>query len=152
MAGLGAILVFLMLYGGTILLRGFFSGGDRAGLRTSALELFDTTNVLDIHLRFEAEQWAAMEPEGGAGPFGGPGGPGGPGRFGPAMILAPMFVGQGDADKDSRLSRKEFLDLSEKLFLTWDTDGGGTLDAGQVRTGLNGSPLPAAGFAMPRAG
>ena len=40
-------------------------------------ELFDGTRVWTVHLTFTAEQWDAMEPQGGAGPFGPPGGFGG---------------------------------------------------------------------------
>src|SRR3982751_6008940 len=84
-------------------------------------ELFRTTNVWTIHLKFTLEQWQAMEPKqdgpgffgGGPGGGRGPGGPGGPGRpggggFGPGMFLAPGFLEQGDQDHDGQLTRDEF--------------------------------------------
>src|SRR4051812_49063672 len=65
--------------------------------RGKADEIFTTTKVWSIHLRFTAEQWAAMEPkQGGPGAFGGgppqPPPPGGPGQFGPASFLMPAFL------------------------------------------------------------
>lgn len=59
----------------------------------SQTQLFNVTNVWRVHLRFTPDQWEAMEPAGGFGPFGRPGGfgpgPGGPG--GPR----PDFGGEG---------------------------------------------------------
>ncbi len=114
--------------------------------------LFNLTNVWKIHLTFAPDQWQAMEPKGGTGGPGGPGGPGrpggpgGPGRpggFGPGMFIAPMFLNQGDANHDGKLSRDEFSALGQKWFAAWDTNKTGNLDAGKIRAGLDavlGSP------------
>ena len=57
-------------------------GARAAAASTSgSAELFDMARVWTVHLQFAADQWDAMEPQGGVGPFGGP--PGGPGAFGP---------------------------------------------------------------------
>lgn len=152
--------------------------------------LYNPTNLWTVHLKFAPDQWEAMEPKGGSGPFGfgrgpgpfgGPGGPGrepvdrggapdrsggpggpdggaggpgsqpqgqarnpgpfggprGPGGFGPAMLLAPAFMTQGDLNHDGRLSRDEFLALARKWFAAWDTDKTGKLDTAKIRSGLN---------------
>ena len=136
-----------------------FAVADGTGERASKpAELFNTTNVWTVHLKFTAEQWNAMEPEGGPGGFfgggggprgggpggfgpgGGPTGPrglGGPGGFGPAMFVAPAFLKAGDTNQDGRLSAEEFRALGEKWFAEWDKEKSGKLDAYQLRAGLN---------------
>ena len=113
-------------------------------LRKSA-ELFQLTNIWTVHLKFTAEQWKAMEPEGGArGPFGGPGGPGGPrgrGGFGPAMFIAPSFL-KGDHNQDGTLSKEEFRALGENWFNDWDKERSGKLNGDQLRAGLNATFAP----------
>lgn len=119
--------------------------------------LFNVTNVWQIHLTFAPDQWEAMEPKGGVGPFGGRGGPGGfgpgrggpgsfgpggggsggPGGFGPAMFIAPIFLGQGDSNHDGQLSQAEFAALGQQWFQAWDTNATGKLDADKLRAGLN---------------
>lgn len=89
-------------------------------------------------------------PPGGGGPRGGPGGGGfGPGNFHAAQILA-----AADTDKDQKLSRDEFLDLSTKWLRDWDKDKNGSLDEDEIKNGLNDAlgPLPNAapgGFKPP---
>ena len=115
-------------------------------------ELFSLTNVYTAHFHFTAEQWDAMEPEGGANMFGlmregsRRGGPpnGGPGNrrgpaFGPGMFLSPAVMGAGDADKNGKLTSKEFETLSEQWFKTWDKEKTGKLDAETMREGMNAS-------------
>jgi spore coat protein H len=148
-------------------------------------ELFSLTNVYTAHFHFTAEQWDAMEPEGGANMFGqmregapgrnvpnGPPGPpgrdgegpgarpdrGGPANrrgpaFGPGMFLAPAFMGAGDADKDRKLTSKEFEALAEQWFKTWDKNKTGKLDAEALKEGMNSSlagPGGGVGGGMPR--
>ncbi len=123
---------------------------DRLPQRPS--DLFKVTNLWTAHLKFTPEQWKAMEPEGGGrGPFGGPGGPGGPGRFGPAMVLAPAFLKQGDQNKDGNLSRKEFQVLAEKWFAEWDKDKTGKLNDDELRAGVN-TALALPNFGPPKGG
>lgn len=121
-------------------------------------QLFNPTNIWTVHLQFTPDQWEAMEPKGGAGPFGGfGGGPfggregggssgGGPGvggppggGFGPGMFIAPAFLSQGDQNRDGKLSKDEFAALGEKWFGAWDTNKSGKLDTGKIRAGLNAS-------------
>lgn len=124
-----------------------------------AADLFQTTNVWTAHFKFTADQWEAMEPEGGGGFFGGgpgggprgPGGPGGPGGFGPAMFVAPAFLKAGDQDQDGKLSRKEFSALGEKWFAEWDKEKKDQLNADQLRAGLNAA-LATPGFGPPGGG
>ncbi|HTL57982.1 MAG TPA: CotH kinase family protein [Candidatus Limnocylindrales bacterium] len=128
-----------------------------AGARIEPDGLYHLTNIWTVHFRFTADQWEAMEPKGGFGPFGGPGRPGGPGPFrgpggpgpgprgpgegpggfGPAMFLTPAFLKDGDANHDGRLSREEFQALAAKWFTAWDTNHSGKLDETKIRAGLN---------------
>lgn len=89
-------------------------------------------------------------PPGGGGPGGGPGG----GGFGPGNFHAPQILAAADADKDNKLSRKEFLDLSAKWLREWDKDKNGSLNEEELKNGLNdalGPPPNAApgGFKPP---
>ncbi|MBC7821074.1 MAG: CotH kinase family protein [Planctomycetaceae bacterium] len=85
----------------------------------------------------------------------GGGGPGG-GGFGPGNFHAPQFLASADADKDQKLSRKEFLDLSTKWLREWDKDKNGSLDEDEIKNGLNESlgppPNAAPGGFKPPAG
>src|SRR5262249_55902056 len=96
-----------------------------------AADLFETTKVWTIHLRFTPERWAEMEPKGGAGPFD-------MSAFGLGMFLTPSFMKDGDRDKDGRLSATELHELGERWFAAWDRDGDGVIDSKQVREGLKG--------------
>ncbi|HZR15700.1 MAG TPA: CotH kinase family protein [Verrucomicrobiae bacterium] len=129
-----------------------------AGLPAKPADLFQTTNVWNIHLQFTPEQWQAIEPvETGEMPgrggmrFRGPGGPGGgggpegPGGFGPAGLVAPTFLA-GDKNGDGKLSKEEFHELGERWFAEWDKDKRGQLDFDQVRAGIDSTlslPQPA---------
>ena len=112
-----------------------------------ASDLFTTTKVWEIHLRFSAEEWAALEPkENRPGPFGGGGPrPAGPGRFGPSMFLAPIFLKEGDANQDGALSGGEFRALGEKWYSGWDKDNTGRLSADQIRDAINAAIAPPPG-------
>ncbi len=115
-------------------------------------DLYQTTNIWTVHLRFTTDQWDAMEPKGGGpgGFFGGPfgrGPQGGPGRqeeFGPAMILAPAFLRQAGHEADGQLSEADFKGLSEKWFRAWDKDKSGKLSLEQIQSGLNAVLMPRA--------
>ena len=99
-------------------------------------DLFQTTNLWTVHLRFTPEQWAAIEPKGE------PRRMAGRGLFDPSAALAPAFLQQGDRNQDGKLSREEFVTLGEKWFGQWDTERSGKLNADQLRAGLAASLLP----------
>ena len=136
-AALSGLLLLALL--GTVLALQKTVPGAATVVRLDGDGLFNLTNVWKLHLTFAPDQWQAMEPKGGPG-GGGPGGPGGPGGFGPGMFIAPMFLNQGDANHDGKLSREEFSALGQKWFATWDTNKTGKLDAGKIRAGLDAMP------------
>lgn len=127
----------------------------------TAESLFNITQVWTLDLRFTPDQWQAMEPKGGVGPFSGPGGHPGPGRpggppgpgghgiFGLGTVIAPIFLEHGDTDRDGKLSRAEFANVADKWFATWDTNRSGELNVDKLRAGLNAVLAPAN---MPGAG
>jgi spore coat protein H len=110
--------------------------------------LFNLTNVWTVHLKFAPDQWEAMEPKGGFNPFGGGPRGGGPGGFSAAKMLTPAFLSQGDLNRDGRLTQEEFVGLGQKWFQSWDTEGKGKLDEGQIRIGLDKVKSPGGGFGM----
>ena len=78
---------------------------------------------------------------------GGPGGPGGPpGGFNLGKMLAGVFMGVFDANKDAILTRGEVAQGFAGWFEKWNTDQSGTLTAEQLRTGIDQdlAPPPAA--------
>lgn len=86
------------------------------------------------------------------GPPGG-GGPGG-GGFGPGNFHAPQILAAADADKDDKLTQREFLELSAKWLRKWDKDKNDSLNEEELKSGLNdalGPPPNAApgGFKPP---
>ncbi len=91
---------------------------------------------------------------GGPGGFGpGGGGPGG-GGFGPGNFHGPQLLSAADANKDQKLSKQEFLDLSAKWLREWDKDKNDSLNGEEITAGLNealGPPPNAApgGFKPP---
>jgi spore coat protein H len=121
---------------------------------TSA-ELFSASNIWNIHLTLTAEQFAAMEPEGGGfgGPFGRRGGPGGFGErggpgprggpgaggfgFGPAMFLAPMFLEGADSNGQGKVvTARQFHAVGERLLAASGAAKEGALDQAAFRTAL----------------
>ncbi|ATB31911.1 CotH kinase family protein [Melittangium boletus] len=102
----------------------------------SAAKLFQTNTVWDVHLSFTPEQWAAIEPAPPArGPAGGPGGP--PRGMGPANLLVPGMMRDGDLDQSGTLSKEEMRALATRWFSEWDEGKRGKLDAEQLRGGLS---------------
>ena len=85
-----------------------------------------------------------MEPKGGGNPFGG--GPGG--GFNAARMLTPVFMSQGDLNRDGLIARDEFVGLGQKWFKAWDVEGKGTLNESQIRAGLEQMRTPSGGFSM----
>jgi spore coat protein H len=86
--------------------------------------------------------------------FGPPGGGPRRGGFGPGNFHAPQFLAAADADKDDKLSKQEFLDLSAKWLRGWDKNKTNSLDEEELKRGLNdalGPPPNAApgGFRPP---
>lgn len=103
--------------------------------------IYGLTNVWTVHLKVTPDQWEAMEPRNGGNPFlgGAPGGrPGGSIGTNVDRALAPVFMSHGDLNRDGRISRQEFVQLAEGWFKSWDANGSGKLDEGQIRAGLAG--------------
>lgn len=78
------------------------------------------------------------------------------GGFGPGNFHAPQFIAAGDADKDQKLTRQEFLDLQTKWLGEWDTDSNHVIDKSELTKGLNialgGPPNSAPGGFRPPEG
>ncbi len=110
-------------------------------------DLFNSTTVWNLHLRFTPEQFTAMEPLNDRGFFG-LGGPRNPEQFGPAMFLAPIFLRQGDTNGDGRISRHEFTEMGARWFEQWDKDKKGKLTQAQLRTALNSTFAGGGGVEM----
>jgi spore coat protein H len=127
---------------------------------------FNPTATWTVRLQIPADQWDAMEPKGGQRPFGGPGGPDrngiGPGKppampadFGPGTFVAPIFMEQGDANHDKRLTIEEIAALADRWFKAWDKPHSGKLTNDQLRDGLNAAltlKAPPPGFGGPPGG
>ncbi|MBI2686511.1 MAG: CotH kinase family protein [Acidobacteria bacterium] len=91
-------------------------------------DLFQTGKLWTIHLKFAADQWASIEPKGGARPMmGGPG-------FGIGNIIVPAFL-KADADGDRVLTAAEFTALANTWFTQWDKKKSGALDRDDLRAG-----------------
>ena len=120
------------------------SPGADPGQILDADRIYNLTNVWTIHLKFGPDQWEAMEPKSGGNPFfGGP-----PGAWRSAngdRTLAPVFMSQGDLDRDGRISREELAGLAANWFNAWDTNLTGQLHGDQIRAGLDRIRNPAGG-------
>lgn len=146
LAGFAGSLVFVVIIWGAVALQRVSPGGSVFNQILDTDHIYNLTNVWTIHLKFASDQWEAMQPKGGGNPFfGGPQGrlPGGGRGANGDRSLAPVFMSQGDSDRDGRLSRHEFVGLAERWFMTWDTNGSGKLDEDQIRAGLGRIRNPA---------
>jgi len=115
------------------------SSGASSSQALDSDRVYGLTNVWTIHLKFAADQWEAMEPEGGGNPFGG-----GPREnAGGTRTLAPVFMREADLNRDGKISPEEFAGLATKWFKAWDVNGAGKLDEGQIRAGLDTIRNPA---------
>ncbi len=111
---------------------------------TNTADLFDRRKVWEVHLRFDAEQWKAIEPERSGGGRMGPPGMGGPGGA-PGAMIARAFVEALDVNHDGRLDRAEFTDGFASWFAKWDVRKRGSLTETELQDGLNkeiGMPGP----------
>lgn len=120
--------------------------GEPAPRPAKPADLFRLTNIWTVHFKFTSNQWEAMEPKqddnGSSGGFGARGG------FGPGMMLAKVFLQQGDQNEDGKLSRDEFQALGQKWFGDWDKERSGKLNGDQLRAGINSTFLsPGVGLA-----
>jgi spore coat protein H len=85
----------------------------------------------------------------GGGPGGPPRGPGGPGGFGPGMFLGNVFLQALDQNKDSVITRDEFLEGFAKWFAAWNKDHSGVLTDDQLRAGIDEDLSPFRGGPPP---
>lgn len=65
------------------------------------------------------------------------------------MFFAPVFMREGDANRDSRLSRDECAALGDKWFTDWDRNQAGSLDQDRLRDGLNDILAPPTNLGPP---
>lgn len=170
----GSVVIFItLLLAGAVALQRVAPAASVAETLTGD-RLLNLTNVWEVHLKFSADHWQAMEPTGGGGRFGGPGGRGrgaggpegfgfgGPGRGrggmdgGPAPSLVPLFMEGGDTNRDELLSRPEFLALGSRWFAAWDTSGATAIPVALVQSNFasiagqfGGLPGPGRGGGFP---
>lgn len=76
-------------------------------------------------------------------------GAGMPAGFNPSMMLAGMFTGQMDANKDGLISREELATTLEKWFTNWDADKKGSLSREQLSNGIDTDLNPMRMFGGP---
>lgn len=138
---------------------GFPPGGGNPFANQPPLEVFLTKRQESINSQLAGKS-KGRAPGMSFGAGGGPGGRGGPGRgFGPGNGLAPRFIETADTDRNQKLARQEFLDLSAKWLLAWDKNKNDSLSATEITDGLNaafapppnapaGAPKPPAGFGV----
>jgi spore coat protein CotH len=107
-----------------------------------AADLFRTTHVWSVELRFTPQAWAAMEPKGGGNMLAVMGRMGeGRGR-GPADLLAAAMLQRGDRNRDGRLDRAELDALAGRWFELWDNTRSGRVDLETLRGGLKATLDP----------
>ena len=147
MAVLAAAFLVLLLFSGAAALQRMTQSAPMA-ITVDSDHLYNLTNVWTIHLKFAPDQWEAMEPKGGGNPFGGGSGGGRGGGLNAARMLSPVFMSQGDMNRDGRIARDEFVSLAQKWFTAWDIAAKGTLDESQIRAGLEQIRSPGGGFSM----
>lgn len=97
-------------------------------------QLFKQTTVWNLHLKFTAVQWDAMDPKGNGFEHGGAT------RMGAdelAAALASALMKAGDLNHDGILSKDEFSGVGEKWFRDWDIAKTGALRSEQIRTGMS---------------
>ena len=63
-----------------------------------------------------------------------------------ACSLPPVFMNQGDTNKDQRLSSDELLAVGRQWFDAWDVQNADALNVEQIRDGLNETMAPPAGL------
>lgn len=109
-----------------------------------AKSLYDSTKVWTVHLKFAADQWAAIEPKRPDGPGGG--GANDARRIAKAAeMLATVVMGQGDGDRDGGLAAEEFAALGRKWFKAWDKGGAGKVTEKQLTAWVDATPSPVGG-------
>jgi spore coat protein H len=114
-------------------------------------DFFDIGRVWKVHLRFSADQFAAMEPaagfggsseDSGGGPpappgLGGRGGPPGPGGFGFGGILAERLLAEADTGGDGGVSSSTWMALGRRLCEDWAQAGNGRATRQAVESSID---------------
>jgi spore coat protein CotH len=118
-----------------VLVQGATAAG---GAPREPAELFQHDKVWTAHLRFTAEDWAAMQTTHGGSFF--PllaGNRKDAALSGPAAALAWGMLHRGDRDGDGKLSRAEALSLAQAWHARLAPKGAGPIDGERLRTGLD---------------
>jgi hypothetical protein len=130
------------LVGVVVALASATSRGEPEPPPRDAADLFQTTHVWSVELRFTPQAWAAMEPKG-AGNMLAVFGRMGEGRGrGPADLLADAMLRRGDRNRDGRLDRAELDALAGRWFELWDNTRTGRVDLETLRGGLKATLDP----------
>jgi spore coat protein H len=117
----------------------------------SADDLFRSNVVWNLHFRFTADQWAALEPVGGAGldrPRDSSTNTSTRPNFGPSLFLAPLFWERAGGGFGGGISGEQFHTMAASLVREWDPEGSGVLDERKIADGLDrclagrAEPLP----------
>src|SRR4051812_46653382 len=128
---------------------GFGGPGGPMGMERKLIPQFDKDgdHRLNREERQAAREFIKKNPQGGGfGRGGRGGGPGGPGGFGPAMMLVPQVLSQGDANADGKLTKDEFTALADRWFDKLDADKAGRLTEEKFAEGFGELLPPPQGF------
>ena len=123
--------------------------GPFAGGSIKPIKGFVKTRAAEVSAQLEGKSEGLSLDGGGPGGPGGPRGPGG--GFNMGRMLAGVFMGAFDADKDAILTRGEVAQGFAGWFEKWNTDKSGTLTADQLRTGIDADLAPPRGGPPPGA-
>jgi spore coat protein CotH len=99
------------------------------------LKKFLADRTVQVALQIAGKSEGVQPGFGGPG-FGGPG-KGGPFAFGPGQMIAGALFRGANVDKDGKVTKKQLVELVEKIFKEADKDGKGAVDQKALADALN---------------